>query len=165
MMFSDTLIQAATDLLAMCRARRLTIATAESCTGGLIGALLTEIPGSSDVFECGFASYSYAAKTNQLGVSKEMIVSRGAVSEEVALAMAIGARARSGASMAVAVTGIAGPGGGTPEKPVGMVCLAVASQHGSDVVTCQFTGDRSSVRLQSVAKALEMLRAAMSSFS
>jgi nicotinamide-nucleotide amidase len=157
-MFSQNLIDSASELISACRARCLKIATAESCTGGLIGALLTEISGSSDVFECGFASYSYEAKTAQLGVPAELIAGKGAVSEEVAIAMAQGARARTGASLVASVTGIAGPGGGTPEKPVGMVCIAVASSSGTRAETCHFTGDRSSVRMQSVAKAIAMLR-------
>ena len=108
------------------RARGLHVATAESCTGGGIAAAITDIAGSSDVFECGFVTYSNAAKTRMLGVDGALIAACGAVSEDVARAMAEGARAQSGAQCAVAVTGVAGPGGGTSAKPVGMVCFGYA---------------------------------------
>ena len=104
----------------------LKLATAESCTGGLIAAILTEVPGSSDVFERGFVTYSNEAKTELLGVPAELIEKHGAVSEEVARAMASGALGHSRADIAVAVTGVAGPGGGTTAKPVGLVHLAAA---------------------------------------
>lgn len=153
-MFSERLKTRAVDLLQLCRSKSATITTAESCTGGLIGALLTEIPGSSDVFECGFCVYSYAAKTRLLGVDADLIKTQGAVSEHVAAAMAQGALAKSGASLAVAVTGIAGPGGGTTEKPVGLVYIATAHGDAIDVEECHFTGDRSEVRLQTVERAI-----------
>ncbi|MHA1166089.1 MAG: CinA family protein, partial [Alphaproteobacteria bacterium] len=115
--------QSASDLLDALRAQGLMLAAAESCTGGLISACLTEIPGSSDVLERGFVTYSNAAKTEMLGVPPEMIESNGAVSEEVAGAMASGALTFSKADISVAVTGIAGPGGGSDDKPVGLVHL------------------------------------------
>jgi nicotinamide-nucleotide amidase len=118
-------------LLVNFRQRGWTIATAESCTGGLISATLTEIAGSSDVFDRGFVPYSNKAKTDLLGVPAQVIASHGAVSMEVALAMAAGALRKSGTHAALAVTGIAGPGGGTPEKPVGLVHLAVAATGGT----------------------------------
>ncbi|MEC9344489.1 MAG: CinA family protein [Pseudomonadota bacterium] len=113
-------------VLDACRAQGLTIATAESCTGGLVAALLTSIAGSSDVFERGFVTYSNAAKAESIGVSVDLIAAHGAVSEAVARAMALGAIRFSGADLAVAVTGVAGPGGGSAEKPVGLVHIAAA---------------------------------------
>jgi nicotinamide-nucleotide amidase len=118
------LIAQAAELLQACRARGETLATAESCTGGLVAATLTAIPGSSDVFERGFVTYANAAKSEMLGVPFWLIERHGAVSEDVARAMAGGALTHSHASLAVAVTGIAGPDGGTAEKPVGLVHLA-----------------------------------------
>lgn len=156
-MFSDALRQQAADVLELLRGQKWKLATAESCTGGLIGALLTDVPGSSDVFERGFISYSYESKADQLGVDKKLIIDQGAVSEEVALEMARGALENSLADIAVAVTGIAGPGGGTPQKPVGTVCIAVASNEGDMVERCQFSGSREDIRLATVAHALEML--------
>lgn len=144
------------------RARRWRVATAESCTGGLIAAACTDIAGSSDWFERGWVTYSNAAKTEALGVPAERIAHLGAVSEAVALAMAQGALERSGADLAVAVTGIAGPGGAVPGKPVGTVWLAWA-QVGQlpRAERFQFAGDRAAVRAQSVAAALAgLLRAA-----
>ena len=123
--FADC-VAAAETLLARCRQAGLTLATAESCTGGLVAAALTAVPGSSDVFERGFVTYSNAAKADMIGVPAELIAREGAVSEAVARAMADGALAASRADLAVAVTGVAGPGGGTAAKPVGLVHLAVA---------------------------------------
>ena len=123
----------ATALLSACRDRKLKLATAESCTGGLIAACLTEIAGSSDVVERGFVVYSNDAKTDLLGVPSMLIGKHGAVSEEVARSMAEGAIAKSRAEIAVAVTGIAGPGGATPTKPVGLVHLAVALRGGKKI--------------------------------
>ena len=162
-MFRDELLLRAAALLDLCRARHLHIATAESCTGGLIAALLTEIAGSSDVFERGFVTYSNAAKTELLGVEVGMIAAHGAVSEQVARAMAEGAVANSAAELAVAVTGIAGPGGGCAEKPVGLVHIAVARRGGAVAHRrCEF-GDigRAQVRTATIAVALEMLTAAV----
>src|SRR5215471_16453448 len=119
-MIEPELIAQAQALLALCRTRKLKIATAESCTGGLIAGTLTEIAGSSDVVDRGFVTYSNAAKTQMLGVPADLIARHGAVSEEVARAMAEGALERAGAELAVAVTGVAGPGGGSAAKPVGL---------------------------------------------
>ena len=160
MMFSPELIALAADVLEKARARGLKIATAESCTGGLISALLTEISGSSDVFERGFVTYSNQAKQDLLGVPEELLKSHGAVSAAVARAMAQGALARSGAQVTVAVTGIAGPGGGSADKPVGLVHIAAA--RGGDVRNEERRfGDpgRTEVRLKTVEAALRMLDA------
>ena len=157
-MFPEDLLAEATALLAMLRAKGLKVATAESCTGGLIAGLLTEIPGSSDVVDRGFVTYSNEAKSELLGVDAALIKAVGAVSEEVARAMAEGALLHSHAQLAVAVTGIAGPGGATPGKPVGTVWLALARRGGavqSELLTLM--GDRSAVREQTVQHALARL--------
>lgn len=158
-MFSADLLIRAEKLLADARAKKLKIATAESCTGGLIAGLLTEIAGSSDVVERGFVTYSNQAKQELIGVPEALLVRHGAVSEEVARAMAEGALAHSAADLAVAVTGIAGPGGGTAEKPVGLVHIA-SGRKGGPVLhrECRF-GDvgRGAVRIATVDVALEML--------
>ena len=148
-----------TDVLATCRAQGLKVATAESCTGGLIVGCLTAISGSSDVVDRGFVTYTNTSKTDMLGVPADLILTHGAVSEPVARAMARGALVRSAADIAVAVTGIAGPGGGTEDKPVGLVHLAVARQ-GGDIRHRRevFAGDRADVREQTVETALEMIR-------
>ncbi len=158
-MFSDDRIALATDVLAAARAKGLKIATAESCTGGLVAGLLTEIPGSSDVFERGFVTYSNEAKEQMLGVPATLIRQHGAVSQAVARAMAEGAIRQSAAQLAVAVTGIAGPGGGSDEKPVGLVHIAAARAGEATLHReCRF-GDigRTEVRLATVDAALEML--------
>ena len=159
-MFDEHLIREAASLLEACRQRKLMLATAESCTGGLIAGLLTEIPGSSDVVERGFVTYSNAAKTEQLGVPADVIATQGAVSEPVARAMAEGALAQSRADLAVSVTGVAGPGGGTPTKPVGLVHLAVARRGGSTVHQELRLGDlgRGPIRMATVEAALALLR-------
>lgn len=143
-----------------CAAKGLTIATAESCTGGLIAAVLTEIAGSSAVVDRGFVTYSNEAKTGMLGVAPALIGARGAVSSEVAIAMAEGAIRGSRADIAVAVTGIAGPGGGSAEKPIGLVHFAVAVRDGATTHGERRFGDigRSAVRLAAVEAALEMIR-------
>lgn len=138
-------------------ARRVMLATAESCTGGLVAAAITDIAGSSDWFERGFVTYSNRAKIEQLGVDLAIIASHGAVSELTALAMAQGARAASGAHWTVAVTGIAGPAGGSPDKPVGTVWLAWAGPEGAEALHRRFDGDRAGVRRASVAAALQGL--------
>lgn len=138
-------------------ARRVRIATAESCTGGLVAGAITTVAGSSDWFECGFVTYSNAAKMRELGVAEETIRRYGAVSVEVARAMAEGGRRVSGADWAVAVTGIAGPAGGTPEKPVGTVCFAWAGPSGTDASGTVLQGDREAIRTGSVRIALEGL--------
>jgi nicotinamide-nucleotide amidase len=137
------------------------IATAESCTGGLIAGTLTAIAGSSDVYDRGWVTYSNEAKREQLGVPATMLEAHGAVSGEVAEAMAKGALHRSKADVAVSVTGIAGPGGGSAEKPVGLVYVGLARKDGwSQVERCLFDGDRDSIRAQTVTRALTHLHSA-----
>lgn len=132
------------------------LVAAESCTGGWVAQAVTSVAGSSDWFECGFVVYSNAAKRELLGVSEQTLSVHGAVSEETAREMARGALKRGGGTLAVAVTGIAGPGGGSSGKPVGMVCFAWAGNGGAlRSETCRFRGDRESVRRQSVIHALE----------
>ena len=158
-MFSPERLAAAADLLARCRAGKLRIVTAESCTGGLIAALLTEIAGSSDVVERGFVTYSNEAKCELLGVPPETLVRHGAVSAETARAMVDGALRHAPADLAVAVTGVAGPGGGSAEKPVGLVHLA-ALRRGGQVIhqEARFGAiGRSAVRLHTVDAALVLL--------
>ena len=134
------------------------LACAESCTGGWLAKLCTDLAGSSQWFDRGFVTYSNAAKQDMLGVSLQTLEQHGAVSEQVAGEMASGVLARSQAHFAVAVTGIAGPGGGSPDKPVGTVCFAVARRAGGlQTARRQFAGDREQVRLQSVGFALELL--------
>ncbi len=159
-MISPALLDEAASLLDACRARGVMLATAESCTGGLIAATLTAIAGSSDVVDRGFITYSNEAKTELVGVPAEMIARHGTVSEEVARAMAEGALARSRAGIAVSVTGVAGPGGGSAEKPVGLVCFGLA-QRGRDVASAHriFSGDRTAIRAATVAHAFIMIRA------
>jgi len=145
-------------LAAALRRRGARLATAESCTGGLIAAACTSLAGSSDWFERGFVTYSNEAKAEMLGVPPALIAAHGAVSAEVACAMAEGARARSHAAFAVAVTGIAGPGGGSAAKPVGTVWIGVASPAGDAAATLlQAGGDRAAIREASVARALALL--------
>jgi nicotinamide-nucleotide amidase len=159
---ADILDQAAA-ILELCRARRLTLTTAESCTGGLIAACFTEIAGASDVFERGFVTYSNRAKEEMLGVDPQTLTLFGAVSKETALEMAQCARLRARADAAIAVTGIAGPGGGSPEKPVGLVHIAasvsaIPPQHRE----CRFgeTG-RSEIRLLTLRQALDLTSTAL----
>ncbi len=157
-MIDDEMRARATELLDTLRQRRMMVATAESCTGGLIAAALTEIAGSSDVVDRGFVTYSNAAKTELLGVPPEMIEAHGAVSEAVARAMAEGALARSEADVTVAVTGVAGPGGGSAEKPVGTVWFGCARRGGATVSERQvFPGDRAAVRAATVLRAFALL--------
>lgn len=152
----DTEARATLDAL---RTRGIMAATAESCTGGLIAAALTAIAGSSDVVERGFVTYSNAAKSEMLGVPPSLIGQHGAVSACVAQAMAEGALARSHAGIAVSVTGVAGPGGGSPEKPVGTVWFGLAT-HGAPTRTERhvFPGDRTAIREATVLHALALLR-------
>ena len=157
MTLPPTSLELARRLLAACERRGWHLATAESCTGGLIIACLTEIPGSSSVVERGYVTYDNRAKADMLGVPASLFERVGAVSEEVARAMAEGALARANVDLAIAVTGIAGPGGATPSKPVGLVHLAVATRdrttlHARDV----FPGDRAAIRLASVDAALRL---------
>ncbi len=160
MPFSPELLHDATQLLERLRKLGIRIATAESCTGGLIAAVLTEIPGSSDVVDRGFVTYSNEAKIELLGVPDGLISGFGAVSPEVAIAMAEGALREARATVAVAVTGVAGPGGGTADKPVGLVHLAAA--HSGKLTVheeCRF-GDRSraDIRMLTVAQAFRLVR-------
>lgn len=157
-MFPDDIERLAHEVIGTAAARGLMVATAESCTGGLVSGALTAVSGSSAVVERGFVTYSNAAKTGLLGVPEELIESQGAVSEAVARAMAEGALARSGAQVAVSVTGIAGPGGGTEAKPVGLVHFAAAGPAGVIHAERRF-GDigRDQVRLESVRVALALL--------
>ena len=160
-MFDSDLINAATVLLAECRARGLMLATAESCTGGLIAGVLTEVAGSSDVLDRGFVTYSNAAKSDMLGVPPELIEANGAVSGPVAASMAAGALLRSRAALAVAVTGVAGPGGGSESKPVGTVWFGIAGRgRTATAERLVFPGDRTTVRRATVEHALAMLGAA-----
>jgi nicotinamide-nucleotide amidase len=149
----------ARSLLDLCRSRKLTIATAESCTGGLVAGALTDIPGSSDVIDRGFVTYSNDAKHAMLGVETMTLAAFGAVSKETATQMAVGALERAGVDLAVAITGIAGPGGAVPGKPVGLVHFAVAARDGRIAShECRFGAiGRSAVRQRSVIEALRML--------
>ena len=162
-MFPADLIDAGRRVIELLRARRMKLVTAESCTGGLISALLTEIPGSSDVLERGYVTYSNAAKSSCLGIPAQLIATHGAVSEEVARAMASGALARSEADIAISVTGVAGPGGGSAEKPVGLVHFA-AARKGQPVIHLERRfGDlgRTTIRLETVRGALDLVTAAV----
>ena len=159
-MFTSSLLRLAEVVVAEARAQKLRIATAESCTGGLIGGVLTEVPGSSDVFERGFIVYSNRAKQDMLGVPGDLIADMGAVSEAVSRAMAEGAVENSNAHLAVAVTGIAGPGGGTKMKPIGLVHIAACRENRSILHEAHRFGDigRTEVRIRTVEAALEMLQ-------
>jgi len=149
----------AAHVLALCRASGLRVATAESCTGGLVAAALTEIAGSSDVVDCGFVTYSNEAKHEMLGVPAAILKRHGAVSAETAAAMADGALKNSQADLAVAITGIAGPGGGSKQKPVGLVYFAAAARDGRHLARSRRFGKigRARVRLRSVVQALALL--------
>ncbi len=148
------------DLLDLCRAKGITLATAESCTGGMVAAALTDLPGSSAMFLWGAVTYSNAAKRDMLGVAQWTLVAHGAVSEAVARDMAAGARARSGATLAVAITGIAGPGG-SEHKPEGRVCFAVAGPAAVSAETVEFGAlGRDAVRRAARDHALRLLLAA-----
>ena len=160
-MFDPEALALAERVLALCRARYWRVATAESCTGGLVAAALTAIADASSVVECGFVTYANRTKTELLGVAPETIATHGAVSAETAAAMARGAVARAGVDLAVSVTGIAGPGGGTPQKPLGLVYVGVATKSGAERVERRvFPGDRGDVRQAALTLALEMLQAA-----
>ena len=157
-LFSRREVGTAELVLGLLRTRGLTLATAESCTGGLVGARLTDVPGSSDVFLGGAIVYSDAAKQEQLGVSAATLAAHGAVSAEVAAELARGARERFRADVAVAVTGIAGPGGGTPEKPVGLVFVHAAGPIGERDLRLDFPGDRETIRGRATVSALHLVR-------
>jgi nicotinamide-nucleotide amidase len=148
-------------VLERCRALGLTIAVAESCTGGLLGARLTSIPGSSDVMLGGVIAYANAVKRDLLGVQQATLEQRGAVSEEVVREMAEGARARVSATVGIGITGVAGPGGGTPDKPVGTVWIALALPDGTRAVQLRLIGDRDEIRRRATQSALELLRRAL----
>lgn len=149
--------EAASALLDLLRAQGLTIATAESCTGGLVSAALTAVPGSSDAVLAGFVTYSNAMKTRMLGVPEAVLARVGAVSEDCARRMAEGALDGSGAAVAVSTTGIAGPGGGSAEKPVGLVFIGAARRGGGTTVERHvFPGDRAAVRAATVEAALRL---------
>ena len=158
-MFDPDTLSLAESVLAASRTRGWHLATAESCTGGLVAAALTAIAGSSDVVERGFVTYSNEAKIELLGVPAETIAAHGAVSAQTAAAMARGAVARTPADLAVSITGIAGPRGGTPLKPVGLVYLGVARRDGACRVERRvFPGDRTAIRDAALVLALEMLQ-------
>ena len=156
-MFPNAIMDVARALLARAEVRGVRLATAESCTGGLIAGCLTEIAGSSAVVDRGYVVYDNRAKTEMLGVQESTLARDGAVSEATAREMAGGALARSGCGLALAVTGIAGPGGGSAEKPVGLVHVAAAIR-GGPVLHARhlFPGDRAAIRLATVAAALEL---------
>ncbi len=159
-MIDDAILAQAAALLERCEAAGAMLATAESCTGGLVAASLTAIAGASAVLDRGFVTYTNAAKSELLGVDPRLIAEHGAVSEPVARAMAEGALARSRAQLAVAVTGIAGPGGGSAQKPVGLMWLGCARAGRPTIVARHdFAGDRSAIRRRAVAEALAMLGA------
>ena len=145
-------------VLALCRARGLSLATAESCTGGLVAARLTSVPGSSDVFRGAIVSYADEVKERELGVPVEILARHGAVSAETAQAMARGAQERLGVDVAVSVTGVAGPGGGTPEKPVGLVYLHAASPDGELAAGFNLPADRETIRRRATVSALHLVR-------
>jgi nicotinamide-nucleotide amidase len=149
-------------VLALCRARGWTLATAESSTGGLVAGRLTSVPGSSDVVVGGIVAYANAVKEAELGVPAQVLAEHGAVSEETAAAMAAGVRARLGADVGVSVTGIAGPGGGTPEKPVGLVHLHAETPEASRGLAFTFPADRESIRARAVVAALHLVRRLLS---
>lgn len=154
----EELHQLAVELGDKLRARGWMIATAESCTGGWVGQLLTSLPGSSAWYERGFITYANAAKQDMLGVPAATLEAFGAVSEETAQAMASGALSHSRAQAALAISGIAGPGGGTPQKPVGLVCYGWALADGTQLSsTCRLDGDREEIRSRAVAAALRGL--------
>ncbi len=146
------------ELADLFRTSGMTLALAESCTGGMIAARVTASPGCSVWFRGGVVAYANEVKHQLLGVPHLILEQHGAVSEPVARAMATGAQQRCGADLGLAITGIAGPDGGTSDKPVGTVYLALADQDGCEVVRCQFSGDRAAVRQQSVEKGLLMLK-------
>ncbi len=161
--FDRDALLAVKDTLDQARERGLKIATAESCTGGLVAAALTAVPGASSVFERGFVTYANEAKMELLGVAAETLKAHGAVSEQTAREMAEGALRRSRADLAVSITGIAGPSGGSPEKPVGLVHFACAARDGDTIALMKHFGDigRANVRWRAMLTALDLLRLQM----
>lgn len=161
-MFSNELMDEAEKLVEALRQRKLMVTTAESCTGGLLAGLLTTVPGTSDIFERGFVTYTNEAKMQMIAVPEAILKEHGAVSRECAEAMAKGALANSAADLAISITGIAGPTGATPAKPVGLVHFGLAGrdgllQHRQE----RLPGDRSAIRLASVEVAIELLQAGL----
>lgn len=159
-LFSPALLALSQEILALAKSKKLRLVTAESCTGGLIAACLTEIAGASEAFERGFITYSNDAKMTNLGVSRKTLLDFGAVSSETALEMAEGALRASNADIAVAVTGIAGPDGGTDDKPVGLVYIGIACLKNGESETFKniFAGDRATIRMAGVVTALAALK-------
>lgn len=158
MLYSNEILDDAEKLLKTCEGKGLKIATVESCTGGLLAALLTAVPGSSTVVERGYVTYSNEAKAEEVGVDPAMIDAHGAVSREVAQAMALGALDHAPVDLTASITGVAGPGGGTAAKPVGLVYVGAARRGaGVEVRENRFDGDRDAIRADSVRVALEML--------
>jgi nicotinamide-nucleotide amidase len=157
-MFSDKLVELAKNVISACKKYNLRLATAESCTGGLIAGCLTSISGASDVLKFGFVTYTNQAKINMLGVSASILNEHGAVSEIVSRSMANGAIKPGNADISVSVTGIAGPDGGSNKKPVGLVHISVARNHFDTLHERHlFNGDREAIRLQTVTAALKLL--------
>lgn len=156
-MAGERLVALAERIQDLCLRGGLTVATAESCTGGLVSDALTDVAGSSGYFRGGIVAYADAVKVARLGVGPDVLAAHGAVSAQVARAMAVGVRDRFGVDLAVAVTGIAGPGGATPAKPVGLTYLAVSDAAGCEVRRCQWTGDRAANKGSSAEAALELL--------
>ena len=160
-MSEESIRHLAEAVLTACRDKGMKLATAESCTGGMVAAALTDIAGSSDVVERGFVTYSNEAKSELLGVPPALIAAQGAVSAEVAAAMAEGALTRAPVDLSVAITGVAGPGGGTATKPVGLVWFGCGRRGGQMTTeTHIFSGDRAAVRVAATRRALELLLAA-----
>ena len=157
-MFSAEILNQTEKLINACYEKNLKIVTVESCTGGLISAVLTAIPGSSKVFDRGFLTYSNEAKVELVGVPSNIIINHGAVSEETAIAMAEGGLTRSNANISLSVTGIAGPEGGNEDKPVGLVYFASALRGGKTYSTSSvFNGTRANIRMKSVKKGLQII--------
>jgi len=156
-MAEDRLVALAERLQGVCLGRQLTVAAAESCTGGLVGHAITEVPGSSGHFRGSIVAYADGVKTALLDVPASTIAAHGAVSAQVAVAMATGVRQRAGVDLGVAVTGIAGPDGGTAEKPVGLTYVAIAGPAGTEVRRFTWSGDRSANKRAAATAALELL--------
>ena len=162
-MLSKNIIESATETIKTCKSTGLMVATVESCTGGLVAGALTSVAGSSDVLDRGFVTYSNEAKHEMVGVPMQLIEAYGAVSSEVARAMAQGGVAQSNAQIAVAITGVAGPGGGTEAKPVGLVHFGCFREDGAYALYHEvYQGDRDAVREVSILQALAMIRQATS---
>ncbi len=161
-MFPVPTLHLAETVLTKAKAKGWTLATAESCTGGLVAAALTDIAGSSAAVDCGYVTYSNAAKVRMLGVTEDTLQAYGAVSEQTAGEMAAGTIKTTAVDLAVSISGIAGPGGGTPDKPVGTVCFGLASKHMPlQTYRMHFEGDRTDIRLAALDYALELLSSAL----